>query len=168
MHLTSKQLLLLFLPLSFTLVVYYFSDNIVKNVKYLFPNYKEYFNKNLNEKATIYLQIEAKDKTYQTIQENLAKRPINSDWIANKILYTEYIDTTPTEKRQSTSVAKRKTTRVRRWHLEAIFSQDNVAIINGHIVKLNTIINGSKLQKIETDKVLLENKKGKKWIYLFR
>ena len=168
MHLTTKQISVLLIPFLISAMVYIFDFDIVKNIKYLFPSYEEYTNKSLDKKATIYLKIESKDKLYQEIQENIKKRPQNAKWIVEKVFYKKL-------PKKSIEVINNKKTHGKKnfkekelvWNLEAVFSKDKVAIINGIVVKEKHLVDGAEVLKILDDRVLLSYKKGKKWIYLF-
>ena len=159
MYLTNKQIFLLLLPLFIASIVYLFYEEIVANAKYIFPTYKEYKNAVLDKKADIYLKIDAKNSTYETILKKIATRKKEAPWVAATVLYKK---TTfkPIPKIIPLSQPKY-------FHLEAIFFNKKVAIINGKIVYLYGTVDGAKLIRIEEDKVLLQLKKGKRWLYLF-
>lgn len=163
MHLTPKQIALLLLPFVITGVVYLFSFDIAKNIKYLFPVYEEYKNKTLDKKAAIYLKIEANGKLYQQIKTKIQNRRQNAQWVVDTILFKK-LPNKNEQKSQVQTVHKKNTTT---WRLEAVFSKVKVAIINGTLVRENSAINGARVVKILNDKVLLSSKKGEKWICLF-
>jgi len=172
MHLTTKQIAILLVPFLISGVIYFFDMDIVKNVHYLFPNYKEYTNKTLDKKAVIYLKIESKDKLYQEIQSDILARRENAKWVAERVLYKKmppkpknlYIR----EKDHFSSKIEKKKANLNNLKLQAVFSKDKVAIINEHFVKESSSLGGVKILKIEQNRVLLGYKKGKKWIYLFQ
>ena len=168
MHLNAKQIFTLFIPFFIALIAYIFDFDIVKNIKYFFPTYKEYKNKSLDKKATIYLQIESKDKLYQKIQHDIQQRKEDAKWIAQYILYKKLpkaqVHQVHTQKLQTRPNKQKKPNILK---LEAVFSKDKVAIINGKIVKEGTFINHTKILKIFNDKVLIQQKRGKRWLYLF-
>lgn len=166
MHLTGKQILLLFIPFLVSGFVYYFDTDIVKNVKHLFPSYEGYTNKTLDRKAEIYLKILSKDKIYQDIKEKMKNRETSTHWIAQDVLYKEF--TNKQEVLQSDN-SKTKIAKVHSWSLQAVFNKKKVAIINSKIVKLGSYINGAKLIYLEENRVLIQYNKGsKKWIHLFQ
>jgi len=172
MHLTNKQLFTLIFPFLIGMIFYLFDMDIVKNVKYLFPNYEEYTNKTLDKKAVTYLKIEAKGKLYQEIQDAMIARNKNARWISEHVLYKKMNLKIKSNIKRTNSTLSRKITKKRlnakNLQLQAVFSKDKVAIINGHFVKESASIGGVKILKIEQERVLLDFKKGKKWIYLFR
>ena len=171
MHLTTKQILTLIFPFFLTAVVYMVDMDIVKNVKYLFPNYEEYTNKSLDKKAVIYLQIESKDKFYQEIQNAIVARKENASWIVENVLYKKVPKELKRTPKQYYVPVKQKKVEKRinfnNFKLQAVFSKDKVAIINGHFVKESSYLNGVQILQIKQDSVLLGYQKGKKWIYLF-
>ncbi len=158
MHLTAKQISLLLLPFLITGIVYLFGFDIAKNIRHLFPAYKEYKNKTLDQKATIYLKLEADGKLYEAIKKKIEQRKKYAHWIVQTILYKA----APREKHVQKKRKKRTA-----WRLQAVFSKLKVAIINGTAVRENSYIYGAKVVKILDDKVLLKSKKGEKWLYLF-
>ena len=160
MYLTNKQIFLLLLPLLIASTVYLFYEEIVTNAKYIFPTYKEYKNAILDKKADIYLKIDAKNSTYETILKKIAARKKEAPWVASAILY---------KKIALKSIPKKISlpSQPVYFHLEAIIFNKKVAIINGKIVYLYGTVDGAKLIRIEEDKVLLQLKKGKRWLYLF-
>ena len=167
MHLTSKQITTLLIPFLLSFIIYFFDMDIVKNVQYLFPNYEEYTNKTLDKKAVTYLKIEAKGKLYQEIQDSIIARNTNAKWISERVLYKKMNKSKKIKRTFTHKVVKRRMN-VKNLHLQAVFSKDKVAIINGHFVKESASIGGIKILKIEQERVLLNSKKGKKWIYLFQ
>ncbi len=171
MHLTTKQIATLLFPFVLAGIIYFFNIDIVKNVQYLFPNYQEYTNKTLDKKAVIYLQIESKDKLYQEIQNAVIARKENANWVVNKVLYQKVPQELKKTSQQYYSSSKlqkvKKEINFNDFKLQAVFSKDKVAIINGHIVKELSHFNGVQILQIRHDSVLLGYKKGKKWIYLF-
>jgi len=171
MHLTTKQIMTLLLPFFLASIGYFFDMDIVKNIKYLFPNYEEYTNKTLDKKAVIYLQIESKDKLYQEIQNSIIARKTNAKWVVNNILYKkvpkELKKTPSNHSRYIQQKTVKKGVDFNDFQLQAVFSKDKVAIINGHFVKESSYLDGVHILQIKQDGVLLGYKKGKKWIYLF-
>jgi hypothetical protein len=166
MHLNSNQLFRLSIPFLLSIVVYYFSDEITQNVKYLFPTYKEYRNKVLDKKADIYLKIEAKNKTYRTILHRLQEREKKAQWIADTILYKKVkVENSVVQKK--VLHASKKYTKTPSFNVQAIFYNKKVAIINGKMVQESSILEGAKIIKIEKNKILIQHHKGTKWLYLF-
>ncbi len=163
MHLTAKQIALLLIPFVVTAVVYVFSFDIAKNIRYLFPVYEEYKNKTLDKKAAIYLKIESNGKLYQQIKEKIRNRRKNAKWVVTTVLYKKLPQKSMKIYTQNGTSKKNITS----WKLEAVFSKLKVAIINGTVVKENGFVNGARVVKILDEKVLLSFKKGKKWVYLF-
>jgi hypothetical protein len=145
--------------------VYFFDTDITQNVKYLFPDYEEYTNKILDKKAEIYIKIKSKDKIYQTIKTKLKARGENATWVSEKILYSDIVVSKPKRK---TSLKQKSIEKKIYWKLEAVFHNKKVAIINGKMVKVSSIVDGAEVLKIYSNKVLLKYKKGKRWVYLFQ
>ncbi len=145
MYLNNRQILSLLSPFLIAGVIYYFSDDIVKNLRYLFPQYESYKDTNLNAKAETYLKIEAKDKIYQKIQNDIKNRHLNTNYVAEKILYSK------------------KTT----WTLQMTYPKKNIAIINNKISKVNDIVDNAKIISIENSRVLIRHDERLQWLYLF-
>ncbi len=164
MHLTTKQIATLLLPFLVAGVVYMFDFDIAKNIKYLFPVYKEYQDKTLDKKAAIYLQIESNGNLYQEIKKKIKNRKEEAKWIVEKVLYKK-APMQQTKKVVNTSEQNKKTPT---WKLEAVFAKLKVAIINGTVVKEHSTVDGARVLKILDNRVLLHSKKGKRWVYLFR
>ena len=77
MRLSNWQLLMLGIPLIISGIVYVFSDDIVKNMHFLFPEYQEQSaSVILNKKADTYLEIEKKSSLYREIEDKMAARQI--------------------------------------------------------------------------------------------
>jgi len=165
MHLTNKQITTLLSPFLVAGVLFYFKDDIIQNIQSFFPKYEEYSNKALDKKASIYLQIESKDKLYQEIQNAVTARKENALWIADNILYTTELEKEKIVKRTQKPVVI--TTKPKPLKLQAVFPEDNVAIINGHFVKKGSHYNGVEILNITQEGIQIKSKKGKKWIYLF-
>ncbi len=167
MHLTSKQLFLLFVPFITAALVYNLSDYILKNSASLFPKHNEYSNSELERKTYTYLQIEAKNTNYKEIKKKFYARKTNAQWISN-VIFLKNAPAEVSEKVINKKIQTKKQTQTI-WNLEAVFSKEKVAIINGKFVSKADTVDGATLLKIENNRVLLElqHKKGKKWIYLF-
>jgi len=166
MNLSIKQISMLSMPFFFSILIYMFDVDIVKNIQYLFPNYEEYSNKTLDKKADIYLKILSKDKIYQEIKEKATNRKEYASWIADNILYKNF-----TQKHTAKQERKimQKVQRTYSWKLQAVFNKKKIAIINSKIVKLGSIIDGGRLVEIQENRVLIKYAKGlKKWIHLFQ
>jgi hypothetical protein len=143
-------------------IVYAFSIDVVSNAKYLFPSYKGYTNETIDKKASIYIQIESKSKLYQEIQNKIDARKKNAQWIVDNVLYTRTV-----KDLKASQEAVKKPLSIDDFKLQAVFSKHKVAIISGHLVKESSRLYGVHILKIQKDSVLLDYKKGKKWIYLF-
>ncbi len=155
MYLSNKQIFILLLPIFLGTAIYLFSDDIVKNLQYLFPKYESYKDTNLNKKADTYLKIEAKDKIYKKIQSQIKERNINSNWIVKNILYTK-------------GTFVKTDTKHRAWELQMVFPKRNVAIINNKVIKINEMIDNAKLIDIETSRVLIQHDERLQWLFLFK
>ena len=164
MYLNAKQSLLLFIPFLIASVVYFFEDSIIANIRYFFPTYSEYTNKTLDKKADIYLQIDAKDKVYKEIKEKMRLRPQNTEWIVSSVLYKKL------EKKKSDvapSKIEKKKAKGSAWKLEAVFDKEKVAIINGKLVSIGSVIDHARVVDIKKETVCLEFTKGRKCLHLF-
>jgi len=140
---------------------------MLKNSPYLFPKHNEYSNSELDRKTFTYLQIEAKNTDYEEIKKKFHARKMYAQWISN-VISLKNNPTEVSEKFINKKIQKRKQTQ-KIWNLEAVFSKEKVAIINGKFVSQSEKIDGATLLEIENNRVLLrlQHKKGKKWIYLF-
>jgi len=160
MHLSTRQILLLILPFILSTIIYIYADDITTNIKYLFPAYSQYTNRDLNSKEKIYLKMEKKEKEYNEILNKIKLRKKNSSWIIKQVLYN---------KKKQQKIVKKENKKIKKsWKLQMVYPNKNIAIINGKIVKLNDIINNAKLIKIENSKVLLKQKENLQWVYLFQ
>jgi predicted RND superfamily exporter protein len=167
MHLNQKQIFLFIIPIVLFTTLSFFADDLISYVKNLFPNYKEYQNKSFNQKATIYLKIESKDKFYQEIQHNIKQRLHYAPSITDAILYKK----TPQEIKPKTIDKKIKKYKRKHYYkhlqLEAVFPKQNVAIINGIFLHTYQKYKNITLLKVLENKVLLQTPKGKRWLTLF-
>ena len=163
MYLTVKQLLYLFIPFLIGMVVYMFEDSIVGNIQYFFPSYSEYTNKTLDKKADIYLKIDAKYKIYKEIKEKMRLRPESSSWVVDHIFYKKL----QKKMRQEMPLQRHKREHKPVWRLEAIFAKEKVAIINGKMVSIGSVVSGARIVEIKKEMVCLKSKKGKECLHLF-
>jgi len=164
MHLTNKQLLLLLTPLMFAVVIWLLGDTIVGNLRYFFPDCKEYKSRSFDRKISLYMGIKAKkvkDERFIKMSSLVAKE---SDWIVYDVLYKPKIKIKKI-KQKRLSYESYKPIPIK---LNAIFYSFKTAIVNGKLVKEKGLINKNiKLDKIEKDRILIQDKKGKRWVYLF-
>ena len=156
MRLNSKQITILISPFVIAAITYTFSEDIVSNLHYLFPEYSSYQDKNLNKKASTYLKIEAKDKLYQQIRAKINRRHSNAKWVADNVLY----------KKETINIAT--DTKHRAWELQMVYPKKNIAIINNKIIKTNGIIDNAKLISIENSRVLIQHDERLEWLSLFK
>jgi hypothetical protein len=155
MNLSNKHLGLLLSPFLIGGSIYFFSEDIVENLHFFFPEYESYKDTNLNKKADTYLKIEAKDKIYKKIQAQIKQRKSNAKWIADNILYIKH--------------SRVKTdTKHRAWEVQMLYPKKNVAIINNKIVKVNEIVDNAKVISIETSRVLIQHDERLEWLSLFK
>jgi len=163
MNLNGRQLMLLLLPFIAGAVFFIFADDLVKNIKYLFPEYVEYSNPNLHEKAKIYLKMDKRGEKYREILHKIDVRKKNRSWIVENILYSkEKVAKIVLEKKKYTQSVKKY-----QWTLQMAYPSKDIAIINGRIIKINEVVNTARLIKIEKDKVLLYKKGKLTWVHLF-
>ena len=159
MYLNIKHILSLLLPFLVAVVLYIFSEDIIQNIKYLFPKYNEYTNKILDKKVDVYLNIAKESDEFIKIQKKIALRNKNSQWIKKDFLY------------QDVSIVQEKKTKKPHKNnileLQMVYPKRNIAIINNKIVHINDKIGGMQLISIEADRILIKNKKGLRWINLF-
>lgn len=167
MHLSKHQLLLIFTPILISFIFYFIANMIVENINYFHPHYKEVKTTSLNTKTQIYLNLDTKKALFFTMKKNIKTRQTAASWISNTILYKKDQVKTSIQKDITRAIAY-KTNTFSTWRVEAIFPKQNIAIINGKILKLGAYINNAKIIKIKNDSILLKNKKGLKWVYIFK
>ena len=167
MYLSNKQWGILIIPFFIAFLFYFVSDDLAQRVKSFFPAYEEYTNKVLDKKIAIYLDIEKNDAKYKHIMKALKDRKENAMWMVKDVLYGEYNEQ-KVQKVERKIYKKRKRHIVYKWRVQAIFPTKNVAIVNGKMVRLGGIIDHGKVIDIQKDKILIQYKKGKKWVYMFR
>lgn len=155
MRLNGWQLLMLGIPFFIGGIVYLFSEDIVKNIHFLFPEYQEQRIIILNEKVDTYLNIEKKSSHYREIEDKIAARRSNATWITDTILYSkQHIDQLEVQKRA--------------WKLQMAYPKKNTAIINGKLTGINKMVDGAKVIAIENLKVLLKHDERLEWVTLFQ
>jgi len=159
MYLSIKHILSLLLPFLMAVILYIFSEDIIQNIKYLFPKYNEYTNKILDKKVDVYLNIAKESNEFIKTQKKIALRNKNYQWIKKDFQY------------QNISIVQEKKTKKPHKNnileLQMVYPKRNIAIINNKIIHINDKIGGMQLISIEADRVLIKNKKGLKWINLF-
>lgn len=163
MHLNNIQLLKLAIPFILIGILYIFSDGLVSNVGNHVVTMQEYENKELETKAKVYLKIQKYKKIYVAILNRIELREKSRKWIVNHLLYNQkvFIKDTP-------SYISKKITKKNIWSLQILYANKKTAIINSQIVHEGSMINGAKVLDILQNKVLLETKQGKKWLFLFQ
>ena len=163
MRLTNKQALTLIFPFVVSSIIYMFDVEIVSNIHHLFPIYAEYSNKVLSEKTDTYLEIEKKYKLYKNINNKIELRKTNARWIAENLFYDKQekviVELSSKKKNNAKSYA---------YQLKIVYPNEKIAIINDLTVREGTLIPGAKVIKIQNNRVLLQYKKGLKWLYLFK
>jgi len=137
---------------------------------YLYPNYQELQAKNLNSKTQIYLNLATKKTLFSVMKENIHTRRSATSWVSDAVLYQkqEQIHEITSLKKDIISETKTEIKPLHIWKVEAIFPKQNMAIIDGKILKLGAFINDAKIVQIKNDSVLLKHKKGLKWVYIFK
>lgn len=169
MHLSKHQLLLISAPLLLTGVFYFISDMLVQNMHYLYPNYQEFQAKSLNNKTQIYLNLAAKKTLFYTMKENIKTRQAATTWISDALYEKpEHKKELQSQKNNITSKTESQVKALPIFRVEAIFPKNNMVIINGKILHLGAYINDAKIIQIKNDSVLLQQKKGLKWLYIFK
>ena len=156
MRLNGWQLFMLGIPFIIGGIVYLFSEDIVENMHFLFPEYQEQSKRiMLTEKVDIYLDIEQKSSHYREIEDKITARRSNATWITDTILYSQHkIDKLEVQKRA--------------WKLEMVYPKRKIAIINGKLTGINEIVDGAKVVKIENLRVLLKHNERLEWVTLFQ
>ncbi|QOY53061.1 hypothetical protein [Candidatus Sulfurimonas baltica] len=165
MNLDNRQITILLLPFIIAILTYIFSDAIAQHARYFFPVYEEYADKNLKNKAEIYLQIEAQNESYMKVIKDVENRNKNSQWVSNNVLYNA-ISKNDSNTDTTTQPAK-QLSQDYPLILQMSFPKKDMAIISGKIVKLNNTIHNAKLISIEQRRVLLQFKEKQKWLYMF-
>ncbi len=156
MRLNGGQLFTLTIPFLIGGIVYIFSDDIVDNIRFLYPEYQEHSSSILvNNKLDSYLHIENKSGLYREIEEKIVSRQLSAPWIADTILYLK--DESIAQEEQQLS-----------WKLQMVYPKKNIAIINGKLIKINDIVDGAKVIKIEKLRVLLQHNERLVWVTLFQ
>lgn len=156
MRLNGWQLFMLGIPFIIGGIVYLFSDDIVKNIHFLFPEYQEqHSNIILSKKIDTYLNIEKKYSLYSEIEDKIAARNSNATWITDTILYSKHkIDKLEVQKRA--------------WKLQMAYPKKNIAIINGKLTGMNEMVDGARVVEIENLRVLLKHNERLEWVTLFQ
>ena len=156
MRLNGWQLFSLGIPFVVAGIIYLFSDDIVKNIHFLFPEYQDQSSSIMvNKEVDTYLKIESKSKIYDEIEQKLASRRSDAIWITDAILYSE-------EK-----IIKEEA-REFAWKLEMVYPKKNIAIINGKLARINDTVDGARVVEIENLRVLLEHNERLEWVTLFQ
>jgi len=156
MRLNSWQIFTLTIPFIISILLYTFNDTIVQNIHSLSPKYDENDSFiNFDKKTGTYLAIGVKSKFYKEMEKKISARQSNAFWISKYILYE-----TAREETSKTSKSA--------WRLQMVYPKHKIAIINGKIKKLNEMIDGAKIIKIENLSVLLEYNKRQTWVTLFQ
>lgn len=156
MRLSHWQLFTLGIPFIIGAIVYLFSEDIVKNIHFLFPEYKEQSSSIIvNKKVDTYLDIENKSGLYGEIEERLVSARSNALWITDAILYSK------------DEIIKQEAQQLA-WKLEMVYPQKNIAIINGKLTRINEMVDGARVVKIENLRVLLKHNERLEWVTLFQ
>lgn len=168
MYLSSRHLFFILAPLLFSGFIFLFESDISGVIKELFIDTARYSNQEMESKVELYLDIDQKFQEYKTYEEKIASRANNIDFIADNILYAKEVkENAPIEIKQELPKAEEKK-KIVYYRLELIYPKDKVAIINGVIVREGMKIDDMKILSIKEDSVLIENKEGSKWLYLFK
>lgn len=154
------------MPFILASILYVYSDDIMQDADSVFPTIQQYSNKELDEKAKVYLKIQRDRDVYATIVSQMQKREKNRNWIVENLLYEKKSEKSiPIVKKEV--VRKKKIAKEQHWKLQILYPNKKVAIINSKIVHEGFMVDGAKVIKIMQNKVLLKTKKGKKWLSLF-
>jgi len=154
MHLKGWQFLMLGIPFIIAGIVYLFSDDIVKNIYFLFPeHHEERTFLSLNKKAAMYLDIESKAGLYRKVQNKISTKQINEKWVAKNILYREH---------------KKENPQRYIWKLQMVYPKKKIAIINGKVVHINDVVDGAQVVDIKKLSVLIKEGERLEWVTLFQ
>lgn len=168
MYLNNIQLLKLIVPFVLVGVLYLYSDDLMMDADAVFPTIQEYTNKELDEKANIYLNIQRNKQVYVSILTQMEKRDKEREWISKYLLYLPKKHLLERTKRVQTSVTQRKIIRKKgKWRLQILYPNKKVAIINSRIVHEGSLVDGAEVVEIAQDKVFIKTEQGTKWLSLF-
>ncbi|MBD3823436.1 MAG: hypothetical protein IE916_02865 [Epsilonproteobacteria bacterium] len=168
MYLSNRELAALISPLAVAGAFYFMSTPIIEAMSGYFPAYNEYTNKTLSQKTALYLQIESQYSLYDTIIEQERRRAESADWIAGELLYS-HVRVAPSESLEAMQTHEgNQTVAEYTYRVELLFPKEKIALVNGKIVKEGDRIHDATILKIGSDSLLLKNKKGLQWLYLFK
>lgn len=167
MYLSNRHLFFILAPMLFGGFIFLFEAEISGIIKGLFIDTARYSNKEMESKVELYIDIDQKYQEYKSYEEKIAARAKNIDFIVDNILYAKEVkEIVPIEAPELPKVEEKQ--KIIDYRLELIFPVDKVAIINGVIVREGMKIDDTKILSIKEDSVLIENKEGRKWLYLFK
>ena len=165
MHLSNIQISQILSPFLLATIVYVYSGDIIQNADKIFPTIQQYKNTQLDKKAAIYLKIQRDQKIYYSIINKNHLRHIKNKWIVDNLLYLA-------QKRKKHTITHthlhKKQGKQKIWQLAVLYPKKKIAIINSKIVHEGSIVDGARVLKVKSEKVLLKTKGGLQWIYLFR
>lgn len=168
MYLSNKHLFFIFAPLLFSWFIFLFDSDISGIIKGLFIDTSRHSNKEMESKVELYLDIDQKYQEYKSYEEKITARAKNIDFIVDNIFYAKEVkESLPIEVKPELPKVEEKQ-KIVDYRLELIYPVDKVAIINGLIVQEGMKIDDTKILSIKEDSVLIENKGGRKWLYLFK
>lgn len=168
MYLSNKHLFFIFAPLLFSGFIFLFDSDISSIIKGLFIDTSRHSNKEMESKVELYLDIDQKYQEYKSYEEKITARAKNIDFIVDNIFYAKEVkESLPIEVKPELPKVEEKQ-KIIDYRLELIYPVDKVAIINGLIVQEGMKIDDAKILSIKEDGVLIENKRGRKWLYLFK
>jgi hypothetical protein len=178
MHLETKSIIFLISPFIVSGGVWFFSDSLVEKLAPLFKHATQQEISVLQKKGQAYGFISDHREEYGSLLKKMTLRYDNIFWISERLYqpYTSLPD--PSSKIRNIflqppppllkfdegniTVVKPET-----WSVQMVLPQQNMAIINNHIMRVGQSIDGVKLLNVESSKVYIQTEKGSQWVKLF-
>ncbi len=176
MHLDNKSLLLLISPFIVSGGVWFFSDSLVEKLALFFEPTTQQQTSVLQEKGQAYQFFTQHKEEYSSLLKKIKIRNDNRFWIS-EYLYQHYTPSDLSPKGalpllpppallqfgEGNITAPASPT----WSVQMVLPQQNMAIVNNHIMHVGQSMDGVKLLQVESSKVYIQTTKGSQWVKLF-
>jgi hypothetical protein len=183
MHLDNRSLLLLSSPFIIASGIWFFAaDSLVEGLEYFFEPLQQEQTSVLEKKGQAYAFITENKDEYGSLLKKIEARNKNQFWISERLYQPYSPQTAAATTESSQDLALKAPPPLLQFgegnisspvsipqvlSVQMVLPEQNMAIINNHIMRVGQSIDGVKLLGVESSKVYIQTTKGSQWVKLF-
>lgn len=178
MHLSNKELGILVSPFIVAGVLWIFNEAYIDSLNVFFEPVQPPYNSVVAEKGEAYRFIQQNKENYSTLLKKINSRESNSFWIAERLFNPNIHSISTISPSPSVTPLLPPPPLIpfsegnisgptQSWSVQMVLPEQNMAIINNRIIRVNQRIDGVQLLEVKQDQVLIKTTKGKQWVKLF-